>query len=103
MLQQLGGNKFVVMTGSKNFLIADVTETNPLPWLRMDLTRNKAGVNRLKISLLPSDTYRMEFYKQTLDKKTWDVKITKEQTFDGVYCDQLQEIFTDVTGLYTHL
>jgi len=103
ILNQLGGNKFIVMTGSKNFMSADVTETNEYPWLRMDLTRNKAGVNRLRISLMPSDTYKLEFYRQQVSKKTWDVIITKKQEFENVYADQLQQIFTQVTGLYTKL
>ncbi len=102
ILQQLGVNKFVVMTGSKNFLYAERSETVNNEWLRMDLTRNKAGVNRLKITLDANDTYTMHFYKQVI-KNYVDVVITKEQTFEGIYCDQLQEIFTQVTGLYTSL
>jgi hypothetical protein len=102
ILRQLGGNKFLVMTGSKNLLFADITDTNKNVWLRMDLTRNKAGVNRLKITLNGDDTYTMHFYKQVI-KNYVDVVISKEQKFEGIYCDQLQEIFTQVTGLYTHL
>lgn len=102
MLNQLGGKRFIAMTGSKNFLFADVTETNPKVWLRMDLTKNAAGVNRLKIYYNPDDTYTMEFYKQVITKD-FEVKISKTQTFENIYCDQLQEIFTQVTGLYTSL
>ena len=104
IIEQLGGNKFRAMTGSKNFLFADVSETVKEAWLRMDLTTNKAGVNRLKITLNENDTYTMEFYKLTLGKSTnWEAKITKEQKFEGVYSDMLQTIFTQVTGLYTKL
>ncbi|MDD5151881.1 MAG: hypothetical protein PHC28_15615 [Flavobacterium sp.] len=102
-MNQLGGRRFVLMTGSKNFLTADKTDTNEFPWLRMDLTRNISGSNKLKVSLLSDDTYRMEFYNQKIDKKTFNTIITKKQTFDGVYCDQLKEIFETVTGLYTTL
>ena len=99
---QLGGNKFKVMTGSKNFMCADITESNPIFWLRMDLVKNKSKVNRLKIYLNSNDTYTMYFYKQTI-KNYVDVIITNEIKINDVYCDQLKTIFTNVTGLYTSL
>ena len=102
ILRQLGGSKFTVMTGSSKFLFADITETNKNYWLRMNLASNKAKVNRLKIILNGDDTYTMKFYRQTIRNHT-DVVITNEHTYDGVYCDMLQDVFTDVTGLYTHL
>jgi len=102
ILQQLGGRKFVAMTGSKNMLFAEITESNPNIWLRMDLSKNSGKVNRLKIVLNANDTYTMKFYNQRIVNYT-DVKISNEQTFEGVYCDQLREIFTKVTGLYTTL
>ena len=103
ILRQLGGKRFLLMTGSSNLLFAGITESNDKVWLRMNLKRNKAGANRLKVYYNSDDTYTMRFYKQTISKKTLDVKITKEQVFDKVYNDQLQSIFTDVTGLYTRL
>ena len=99
ILQQLGGRRFQVMTGTKNF-VYDSKEPN---FLRMDLQRNKSGANRLKITLDANDTYTMHFYKGSLCKKTFDYKMTKQQTFEGVYCDMLQDIFTKVTGMYTSL
>ena len=102
ILTQLGGRRFTAMTGSKNFMFADITESNPVFWLRMDLVRNKARVNRLKIYLNSDDTYTMCFYKQTIKNYT-DVVIINEVKFECVYCDQLQAIFTEVTGLYTSL
>jgi hypothetical protein len=98
IIKQLGGSRFKAMTGSKNFLYADIIELNPIFWLRMDLIRNKSGVNKLKIFLNSDDTYTMKFYKQTMTKD-FEVKISKEQEFVMVYCDQLKEIFTTVTGL----
>lgn len=92
ILKQLGGNKFIAMTGSKNFLGGENS-------LTMTLTRNAAKAKYLKITLDPSDTYSMEFF--SMKTKTFE-KVTKEN-FEGVYCDQLQDIFTSVTGLYTHL
>lgn len=102
ILQQLGGNKFIAMTGSKQFLFAQITETNKKEWLRMNLAANIAGVNRLTITLEANDTYTMEFYHQRMTKN-FDVIISKKQTYEGVYHDQLQPIFTKVTGLQTSL
>lgn len=102
ILNQLGGNKFVVMTGSKNFLADGNT-------LRMQLAKNMSKANRLWITLDADDTYTMRFFRYTAPrfnskKLTFtDEKITEVKTIKGVYCDMLQEIFTATTGLYTRL
>jgi hypothetical protein len=89
ILAQLGGNKFKAMTGAKNFcsdknaLIFDY----PSPGVRA----------RCVIELKGDDTYTMKFFKQR------KFKVTKIEDMPGVYCDQLQELFTKVTGLYTSL
>lgn len=107
ILQQLGGRKFIVMTGSKNFLYGK--ENN---FLSMHLTRNKMGAQYLKIILTPMDVYRMEFSKTvkkyetipgTNKKFCVDEKLVIIKTIEPVYDDMLQEIFTQETGLYTHL
>ncbi len=91
ILSQLGGNKFIVMTGSKNFISDGNT-------LRMKLTRNNAKAQFLSITLNSMDLYDMTFYSLSKDFKM----IIKDQK-NGIYCDMLQDIFTSVTGLYTHL
>lgn len=83
MLMQLGGNKFLLMTGAGKLMAAGRTDSNPNPWLRMDLRRNKAQVNRLKITLLANDTYTVEFYRQVL--VDWVPEISHQQTFEMVY------------------
>lgn len=96
ILQQIGGNKFVVMTGSKKLL--DMGNG-----LKMNLTRNKTQANRLEITLdSATDTYTMRFYKQVMTKY-FEIKITEIAQHDTVYCDMLEEMFTSVTGLYTRL
>ena len=68
--------------------------------------------NGLKIKLYLI-IYNMRFYKHTNASfnmnryiKTgdgWkDAKDTEVKTFEGVYFDQLQELFTETTKLYTH-
>ena len=49
-----------------------------------------------------TDTYTMYFYRQTLTKYA-DIKVKEIAKYEGVYFDMLQQIFTDVTGLYTRL
>ena len=96
ILEQLGGRKFLAMTGSKNLL-----DTGN--GLRMNLAKNITSANRLQITLNAMDTYEVKFYRMTLNRKTLEAKITTLAEYEGVYADQLQEIFTEVTGLLTRL
>lgn len=102
ILEQLGGNKFLVMTGA-NHLLADGNT------LRMTLPKNRSKANRLYITLEANDTYTMRFFHFTagrLNHKTyeWTNDKTKEiKTIDNVYCNMLQDIFTATTGMMTHL
>ena len=91
ILNQLGGNKFIAMTGSKNF----VTTNNG--GLLMKLSRNASGAQYLKIELNASDLYEMEFFSV----RGFEMK--QQAEFSGVYFDQLTNIFEQVTGLYTSL
>ena len=102
ILQQLGGHKFVVMTGSSHF----VSDKNTL---RMKLAKNKSKANKLDITLDDYDSYTMRFYKYTAPRRKpnsfefTDGKVEEVAKFEGVYCDMLQDIFTQVTGMYTYL
>lgn len=76
ILDQLGGNKFLAMTGA-NHLLADGNT------LRMTLPKNNSRANRLYITLDPDDTYTMRFFRFTpgrLNKKTfaWTEDKTQE-------------------------
>ena len=90
ILDQLGGNKFIAMTGSKNFLGGE-------NHLSMKLVKNQSGATHLRIELDPTDTYKMEFLRCT-KKGCSTVKMR-----DFVYCGELQSWFTAVTGLDTSL
>lgn len=89
ILNQLGGNRFIAFTGAKNF---GVSETG----MHFMIPRHN-NINAVSIALTVLDTYRVEFKK--VDRK--GLKIIS--TFDNVYFDQLQNLFTQQTGLYTHL
>ena len=56
ILEQLGGNKFIAMTGAKNFLSDGNT-------LRMTLPKNRSKANRLYVTLDTTDTYPMYFFQ----------------------------------------
>lgn len=107
ILHQLGGRRFLAMTGSKNLLYS-AKENN---WLSMHLTKNKSKAHYLKIILTPMDTYTMVFsksvkkYETMPNGKRWLISETLEivETVENVYDDMLQDVFTDRTGLYTHL
>jgi len=92
VLKQLGGNKFRAMTGAKNFVKDDAKQM-----IIFKIGRNSKGVNYVRITLNSMDTYDMEFISMRAGKKTIKSKA------DGVYNDQLQEVFTNHTGMDTHL
>ena len=92
ILEQLGGNKFLAMTGVKN-LYCDENGS-----LGMKLPRCLNGITHLRIELAADDTYTLRFFRVWADKG-----ITELPQESGVYFDQLQEIFTEKTGLRTSL
>ena len=92
LLQQLGGNKFIAMTGAKNLAFDKAKNT-----LHMKIGRNAKGVNHLRIKLTRADLYDMEF----LQVRAGNVKVKAKEK--GVYNDQLQKMFTKHTGMYTSL
>ena len=91
ILEQLGGNKFVAMTGAKNF---GGTEDS----LSMRIGRNSSNSNYLKITLNSMDLYDMEFCKLT---KLGEKKSVTE--YNNVYNDLMRGTFTAHTGMYTTL
>lgn len=92
ILNQLGGRKFITMTGSHSF-------TAGANFLTMKLRRNLLNAQYLKIELTSMDDYTMKFV--SFNSKTGDM--VEKAVVEGVYCDMLQSIFTEKTGLYTSL
>lgn len=95
ILTQLGGNKFLVMTGSK-----DLTEIDEYT-LRMKLSKNKSNANYLYVRLNAKDLYDLNFKKIQLKNGEYSEKVIAARC--DVYCNNLQSVFTEVTGLYTKL
>lgn len=92
ILQQLGGNRFIAMTGAKNFMGDDRMLQFSLPG---NLTRDKS--NKVRITLTEFDLYTIETFRL----RGIDCKTCSSET--GIYFDSLQSMFTSITGLDTHL
>ena len=92
VLKQLGGNKFIAMTGAKNFVKNDSKRS-----ISFKIPKAKNNINYVTITLTPMDVYDVEFYSV----RGINLKLVKKEK--GVYNDQLQSIFTKNTGLYTRL
>lgn len=92
ILEQLGGRKFLAMTGANNLMTFD-------NGLQIKLPSNFAtnGINVVRITLTPADEYDVEFGKL----RGLNYKVI--ETVEGVYCDMLQDVFTSATGLLTSL
>lgn len=92
ILEQLGGGKFIAMTGAKNF----VGGNNALTF-RLPSNFAKGGINAVRVTLGGDDLYTLEFMKIR------GVQVTPVSKYDAVYCDMLQPLFTQNTGLDTRL
>jgi len=93
ILEQLGGRRFLAMTGAKNLSGTDDSLVFALP-------RNPRHVTHVRVRLDPSDTYTVTFWKLGLGHKN-SMEIIGEES--NVYDDNLQTVFTAGTGLYTTL
>ena len=96
-LKQLGGNRFIMMTGAKNFGVGPKgmgfkigNNSKKINFIRIDLDRGK-------------DLYNMEFIRLRRKKGEMSPSINVVKKVKGVYADQLQDIFTKYTGMYTRL
>lgn len=92
ILKQLGGNRFIMMTGAKNFGYSD-------NHMSFKVGRNSKKVSHVRITLTEMDLYKMEFLN--CNARTGEVKTISE--VDGIYNDMLESMFTEKTGLYTRL
>ena len=93
ILGQLGGNRFITMTGARQFVALDS------PGLQFDLPARfaKGGINRIRVVLDPSDTYTVTAFK--LCRRSFECPELGSQS--GVYCDMLEGVFSELTGLNT--
>jgi hypothetical protein len=91
ILAQIGGNKFIVMTGAKNLVAGE----NFLQFSIGRGAKNKA--NMVKITLDADDTYTVEYFNY----RKFEAKSVACNS--GIYADKLQSEFTNATGFDTKL
>ena len=88
ILRQLGGNKFIAMTGARNFVCDDDSMS-----FKLSQTMTKDRISHIKITLNCMDTYNITYY----NIRGINIKII--DTFEGAYNDMLQTIISNRTGL----
>lgn len=92
ILSQLGGGRFVAMTGAHSF----TSDRNALIFKFPQ--RPSTRLFAAKITLTPADEYTVEFYAKA---GRYDVRTA--HIFEHVYCDQLSGLFESTTGLRVSL
>jgi hypothetical protein len=96
ILQQLGGSRFLAMTGAK--LMRD----GPALIVHLPASFRGPGAgagHQIKITLNADDLYLIEQIKITKGS----YKVSRVTLADGAYAEDLQRIFTEATGLDTHI
>ncbi len=94
ILDQLGRNKFIAMTGARWFTSTENSLSFQLP------NRNsKNHICGVRIVLNANDTYDVSYFKKV--RGTLGVVIVSGSI--GVHACDLQRSFTEHTGLDTHL
>ena len=91
ILNQLGGKRFSVITGSREYMAGK-------NYLTFRPGKNSKKVTHVRITLNEKDLYDVEF----MNARKWD-NIKKIAEVKDVYCDMLHDVFTEHTGLYTTL
>lgn len=95
IFSQIGGKRFVAMTGASSFSMGE----NVLSF-RLPPRSTKNNIKGVRITLNDRDLYDMEFLKQ---KRAPSYEVYAEVEYNDVYFDMLEEMFTEATGLYTRL
>jgi hypothetical protein len=93
ILQQLG-NMAVRMLGANSFLGSATS-------LTFKIGHNAKSVSHLRITLEPSDTYKVEAIRVRRIKGILTSKVV--ETREDVYVDSLHKTIETLTGLYTKL
>jgi hypothetical protein len=91
ILQQLGGNKFIAMTGARDLAAGSNS-------LQFHFAKGANKANICRVTLETTDTYMVQFF----NRRAFDVRNVGDVK-RGIYADQLQELFTAETGLLTRL
>jgi hypothetical protein len=94
ILAQLGGRRFLAMTGARRLIGSADSLSFTLPGTPGFV---RHGITVCRITLTPMDTYTVQY----LRVRRGQVRLI--QTCENIYADELQACFTQETGLDTHL
>lgn len=92
ILQQLGGNRFIVMTGAKQFVAIELGLMLTLP-----ARLAKLGINKVRVELDASNTYTMTTLKVNARRDT-AIEVQREML---IHCYRLEATFEGMTDVYT--
>lgn len=92
IIAQLGGKPFAVMTGARQFTALESGLSFRIPW---GIANHR--INHVSVVLEPDDTYTVTF------SRIRGMKVTEVTMVEDVYCENLAEIFRDITGLETRM
>lgn len=93
ILNQLGGRRFILMTGSKDFVGSETS-------LTFKVGRNPKKITHVKVEYsYGKDLYVMSFLKYSARKFEFETVVK----FDEVYAEDLTGHFEENTGLLTSL
>ena len=90
ILKQIGGNRFIAMTGAKGFAFSS-------KYMSFKIGRNSKGINFVRIGHNSKDLYDMEFGFVS----TKGIKVKKK--VKDVYADMLGTMFKKYTGMNVRL
>jgi hypothetical protein len=101
ILRQLGGNKFIAMTGAKNLVYSENEKGNTI--LTFKIGQNSKRINYIRIEYVGGiDLYNIEFINYRMGKN-YDVNLKQIAHHEQIYNDMLVPIFEQETGMYTKL
>ena len=89
ILAQLGGSRFLAMTGTSKLLALDNGLQFALPF--------PSAPNKIRITLDPTDTYTVGAFRVS------KFEVKNRGTVEDVYAEDLRWVFTQLTGLETSL
>ena len=90
ILKQIGGNRFIAMTGAKGFAFSD-------KYMSFKIGRNSKGINFVRIGHNSKDLYDMQFGFVSVR----GIKVKKK--VKDVYADMLGQMFKKYTGMNVRL
>ena len=101
ILAQLGGRRFMAMTGARRFVGDGRALRFRLPGTGGFV---RGGINFVRITLNDLDTYDVEFIRlRSVTARRHVEEFEVVAAHDGIYADMLCEVFESETGLRTSL